>query len=116
MHVGIFYLEHVEVIWGHALQAPQPEPGAYGPLVQYYMQLFIFLNMGHCGSENVKTLLLPQLKIVFQKIVLQTPDGGPHKMFFLEFWTWSLIKAIKNLSFTLYSMEKSNLNISLKIT
>ncbi len=27
------------------------------------------------------------------KLLLQTLDGGPHKMFFLDFWNFELVKS-----------------------
>ena len=54
--------------------------------------------MGPYASENFKTLLLLQFYNLLQ-LLLQTPDSGPNKMFFLEFWI--LLGVINDLIFTL---------------
>ena len=38
-------------------------------------------------------------KVVATKLLLQTQDGGPHKIFFLEFWHFEFGKSYKNLIF-----------------
>ncbi len=48
--------------------------------------------MGPYGGENFKTLLLYSFSRFATKLLLQTPHGGPHKMFFLEFWHFEFVK------------------------
>ena len=59
--------------------------------------------MGPNGIENFKTLvLIYSFKNFATKLLLQTPHGGPHKMFFLElFEILSVLRVINDLIFTL---------------
>ncbi len=53
------------------------------PIPPIYLQtifVFIFVNMGPCGSENTKTLLLPQFSVRFQQALLYT----------CIFWSWGV--------------------------
>ncbi len=47
------------------------------------------------GSENFKTTPSTVLNILQPNLLLQNPDGGPHKIliFFLEFWNFEFVKS-----------------------
>ncbi len=55
---------------------------------KFLRQIEIFINMGSYGSENFKTLLLPQFRFFSTKLFVNVPCDNPHKTWLLEFWNF----------------------------
>ncbi len=53
--------------------------------IEMLMNFFVFVNMGLYGSQNFKTLLLPQITFESFKFFLNFLLSGPHKSNDLDF-------------------------------
>ncbi len=94
----------IDYLWSYCMNWFQisvvASPGPYAQMLFEFWKknffdilgiFFVFVNMGPYGSQNFKTLLLPQIAIEYFETSFEFPNNRPHKVLFwifaiLSFW------------------------------